>query len=64
MSYTFIFHEQLYFIICGLKTIGHRNPDNNLESHYMYSKLPDILCPDILNSYPSNKNFKVNLLFL
>jgi hypothetical protein len=30
--YTFIFHKQFYFIISGVKNIGHGNPDNNLES--------------------------------
>jgi hypothetical protein len=64
MSYTFIFHKQLYFIISGLKTMGHRNPDNNFESHCMYSKLPDIPCPDIWNSYPTDKNFKEIWIFL
>jgi hypothetical protein len=28
----FIFHKQFYFVIFGLKTIGHGKPDNNLES--------------------------------
>jgi hypothetical protein len=26
-------HAQFYFVISGLKIIGHGNPDNNLESH-------------------------------
>jgi hypothetical protein len=30
-SYNFIFHEQFYFVISGLKIIGYRKPDNNLE---------------------------------
>jgi hypothetical protein len=32
LSYTFIFHKQFYFVVSGLKIIGHGNPDNNLES--------------------------------
>jgi hypothetical protein len=24
--------RKFYFVVCGLKTIGHGNPDNNLES--------------------------------
>jgi hypothetical protein len=32
LSYIFIFHKQFYFVISGLKIIGHENPDNNLES--------------------------------
>jgi hypothetical protein len=32
LSYTFIFRKQFYFVISGLKIIGHGNPDNNLES--------------------------------
>jgi hypothetical protein len=26
-------HAQLYFVVSGLKIIGHGNPDNNLESY-------------------------------
>jgi hypothetical protein len=25
-------HSQFYFVVSGLKIIGHGNPDNNLES--------------------------------
>jgi hypothetical protein len=32
LSYTFIFRKQFYFVVSGLKIIGHGNPDNNLES--------------------------------
>jgi hypothetical protein len=32
LNYTFIFRQQFYFIISGLKITGHGNPDNNLES--------------------------------
>jgi hypothetical protein len=32
VSYTFIFRKQFYFVISGLKIIGHGNPDSNLES--------------------------------
>jgi hypothetical protein len=32
MNYTFIFRQQVYFILSDLKFIGHGNPDNNLES--------------------------------
>jgi hypothetical protein len=32
LSYTFIFHKQFYFVVFGLKIVGHGNPDNNLES--------------------------------
>jgi hypothetical protein len=32
LSYTFIFRKQFYFVVPGLKFIGHGNPDNNLES--------------------------------
>jgi hypothetical protein len=35
MSYTFIFHQQYYFVISGLKIIGHGNPDNNIESFWI-----------------------------
>jgi hypothetical protein len=31
----FILHTQFYFVAFGLKIIGHRNPDNNLESAYI-----------------------------
>jgi hypothetical protein len=31
-----IFHKQFYFVTCGLKIIGHGNPDNNLESLCIY----------------------------
>jgi hypothetical protein len=36
MSYTFIFRKQFYFVISGLKIIGHGNHDNNLESHCIF----------------------------
>jgi hypothetical protein len=36
LSYTFIFRKQFYFLISGLKIIGHGNPDNNLESPCIY----------------------------
>jgi hypothetical protein len=26
-------HAQFFFVVSGLKIIGHGNPDNNLESH-------------------------------
>jgi hypothetical protein len=26
-------HFHLYFVVCGLKIIGHGIPDNNLKSH-------------------------------
>jgi hypothetical protein len=32
LSYTFIYRKQFYFVVSGLKIIGHGNPDNNLES--------------------------------
>jgi hypothetical protein len=32
MSYTFTFLKQFYCVASGLKIIGHRNPDDNLES--------------------------------
>jgi hypothetical protein len=32
LNYTFIFFNQFYFVFSGLKIIGHRNPDSNLES--------------------------------
>jgi hypothetical protein len=32
LSYAFIFRQQFYFILPGLKIIGHGNPNNNLES--------------------------------
>jgi hypothetical protein len=32
LSYTFIFRKQFHFVFNDLKIIGHRNPDNNLES--------------------------------
>jgi len=35
LSYTFIFHKQFYFVVYGLKIIGHGNPDNNSESSCM-----------------------------
>jgi hypothetical protein len=35
LSFTFIFRKKFYSIISGLKIIGHGNPDNNLESHYI-----------------------------
>jgi hypothetical protein len=28
----FIFRKQFYFVVSGLKIIGHGNPDNNLET--------------------------------
>jgi hypothetical protein len=31
-TYTFIFLKQFYFILSGVKIMGHGNPDNNLES--------------------------------
>jgi hypothetical protein len=34
---------QFYFVVSGLKIIGHRNPDNNLESHSI--SVATILCP-------------------
>jgi hypothetical protein len=38
LSYTFIYRKQFYFVVSGLKIIGHVNPDNNLESScIMYS---------------------------
>jgi hypothetical protein len=33
----FIFRKQYYFVFPGLNIIGHRNPDNNLESLYTFS---------------------------
>jgi hypothetical protein len=33
LSYTFIFHTQFYFVVSGLKIIGHGNPDSDFESH-------------------------------
>jgi hypothetical protein len=32
-------HEQFYSAVFGLKIIGHRHPDNNLESHCTYRLL-------------------------
>jgi hypothetical protein len=32
-GYNFIFLKQFYFIVFGLKIVGHGIPDNNLESH-------------------------------
>jgi hypothetical protein len=32
LSYTFFFRKQFYFVVSGLKIVGHGNPDNNLES--------------------------------
>jgi hypothetical protein len=32
VTYVFIFHKQFYFVVSGLKIIGHGNPDKNLES--------------------------------
>jgi hypothetical protein len=32
----FIFRKQFYFIIYGLRIIGHGNPDNNLELICMF----------------------------
>jgi hypothetical protein len=29
-------HEQLYFVVSGLRSIAHGNPDNNLESHCIF----------------------------
>jgi hypothetical protein len=40
---TFIFLKHFYFVISGLKIIGHGNPDNNLES----------LCDKALSLYGS-----------
>jgi hypothetical protein len=37
LSYTFVFRKLCYIIICGLKTIGHGNTDNNLESLCIWS---------------------------
>jgi hypothetical protein len=31
----FIFRKQFYFVVSGLKIIGHGNPDNNLETSYI-----------------------------
>jgi hypothetical protein len=31
----FIFREQLYFVVSGLKNLGFGNGDSNLESHIM-----------------------------
>jgi hypothetical protein len=31
-----IFRKQFYFVISGLKIIGHGNPDNKLESLYLF----------------------------
>jgi hypothetical protein len=38
LSYTFIFRKQFYFVVSGLKIIGHGNPDNNLESPCSYTE--------------------------
>jgi hypothetical protein len=32
LSYTLIFRKQFYFVVSGLKMIGHGNSDNNFES--------------------------------
>jgi hypothetical protein len=32
LGYVFIFRQQFYLIVSGLKIMGHGNPDNNLES--------------------------------
>jgi hypothetical protein len=32
LGYTSIFWKQFYFVVSELKIIGHKNPDNNLES--------------------------------
>jgi hypothetical protein len=32
LSYSFIFHKQVYFIVFCLKITGYGNPNNNLES--------------------------------
>jgi hypothetical protein len=44
-----ILQKQLYFVVSGLKSIGHRNQDNNLESPhiYIFPKLMDA-CSDVL----------------
>jgi hypothetical protein len=33
LNYSFIFRNQFYFIVSGLKIIGHGNTGNNLELH-------------------------------
>jgi hypothetical protein len=37
--YIFIFHKRFYLNISGLKTIGHRNTDNNLKSPCTFCKI-------------------------
>jgi hypothetical protein len=39
LNYTFIFRQQFYFSVSGLKIISHGNLDNNVGSYYV-SKLP------------------------
>jgi hypothetical protein len=34
----FLIHKQFYFVTSNLKIIGHGNPDNNLESHFIKIK--------------------------
>jgi hypothetical protein len=37
LSSDFIFLNRFYFIVSGLKILGHGNPDNNLESYCVLS---------------------------
>jgi hypothetical protein len=35
LTYIFLFRKQFYFVISGLKIIGHGNSDNNLASYWI-----------------------------